>query len=233
MLIEDMNWMQVEAYLESDDRCVIPLGSTEQHAYLSLCVDKILAQKVAQDAAEPLGVPVYPVVAYGLANQWMAYPGTVTLRLQTYIALIHDLLESVTTAGFRRIVFVNGHGGNSPAAGMLKEWMMDHPACQVKWHNWWNAPQTWAKVQEIDPQASHASWLENFLWTRLEGVDLPITQKPLANYDKMAILNPQDTRDYLGDGNMGGLYQRSDDEMQALWDVAIAETRALIAEGWQ
>ena len=62
MRIEDMTWMQVEEYLEGDDRCVVPLGSTEQHAYLSLCVDAILAEKVAADAAEPAGVPVFPVL---------------------------------------------------------------------------------------------------------------------------------------------------------------------------
>ena len=51
--------MQVEAYLERDDRAVIPLGSTEQHAQLSLMVDCILSERVAIDAAEPLGIPVF------------------------------------------------------------------------------------------------------------------------------------------------------------------------------
>ena len=46
-----MNWLQVEHYLASDDRAVVPLGSTEQHAYLSLSVDSILSERVAVDAA--------------------------------------------------------------------------------------------------------------------------------------------------------------------------------------
>ena len=45
MLISNMNWMQVEEYLKNDDRCILPLGSTEQHAYLSLSVDTILSSK--------------------------------------------------------------------------------------------------------------------------------------------------------------------------------------------
>jgi creatinine amidohydrolase len=60
MQIEQMSWMLVVACLEQDDRCALPIGSTEQHAYLSLSVDAILAEKVALDAAEPLGVPVFP-----------------------------------------------------------------------------------------------------------------------------------------------------------------------------
>ena len=61
-----MNWMQVEDYLRRDDRAVLPLGSTEQHSYLRLTVDCILPERVAVDAAEPLGVPVFPVVPYGV-----------------------------------------------------------------------------------------------------------------------------------------------------------------------
>jgi len=57
--------MQVEEYLRDDDRAVLPLGSTEQHAYLSLSVDSILSEQVAVDAAEPLGVPVFPAMPYG------------------------------------------------------------------------------------------------------------------------------------------------------------------------
>jgi len=63
--IRDCNWMQVEEYLRDDDRAVLPLGSTEQHAYLSLSVDSILSEQVAVDAAEPLGVPVFPAMPYG------------------------------------------------------------------------------------------------------------------------------------------------------------------------
>ena len=165
MKIADMNWMQVEAYLKEDDRAVLPLGSTEQHAYLSLSVDSILAERVALEAAEPLGVPVFPVLAYGLTPYFRAYPGTVSLRAETYMRLVGDILDSLAHSGFRRIVCVNGHGGNSPAEALMVEWMASHSGVAVKFHNWWNAPNTWSKVQEIDPVSSHASWMENFPWT--------------------------------------------------------------------
>ncbi len=67
MRISDMHWKQVEEYLEADNRCVLPIGSTEQHGRLSLCVDAILAERIALEAAEPLGVPVYPVMPFGCA----------------------------------------------------------------------------------------------------------------------------------------------------------------------
>ena len=232
MLIAEMNWMQVEEDLTRDDRCILPTGSTEQHAYLSLCVDAILAGRLAKEVGERANVPAYPVIPYGLATQWTAYPGTVTLRIETYLALIRDVLDSIRRAGFRRILLVNGHGGNAPAQGMLREWMMDNPDATVKWHNWYNAPQTWAKVLETDPLGSHASWMENYPWTRLPGVEMPAGAKEPVDLERLTRLNPAQTRALLGDGNMGGVYQRGDDEMLAIWQVAVNETLALLEGGW-
>ncbi|MBL8590292.1 MAG: creatininase family protein [Methylobacteriaceae bacterium] len=232
MQIADMNWMQVEAQARRDDRAALPIGSTEQHAQLSLCVDCILAERVAKDAAGPLGVPVFPTINYGLTPNFVAYPGTVTLRLSTLCAVLTDVLDGIARAGFRRIVIVNGHGGNAPAHGAALEWLDRHHGAQVKWHNWWNAPKTWAKVQSIDRVASHASWMENFPWTRLADAPAPAGAKPMLDLARFQSIDPAAKRRLLGDGNYGGLYQRPDDDMLAIWDVAVAETRDVIADGW-
>ena len=232
MKISDMNWSAVEAYLGRDDRAVLPLGSTEQHGGLSLSVNSILAEKVAIDAAEPLGIPVFPVVPYGITPYFLDYPGSISLRVDTYISIVRDILDVMARQGFKRILLCNGHGGNAPAGSIAIEWMADNPGVQVKFHNWWNAPKTFAKVQEIDPVASHASWMENFAWTRLPGVVQPTQQKPMVDLAYMRVLDPKGVRKLLGDGNFGGYYERSDDEMQAIWDIAVLETRALLEEGW-
>ena len=122
MRIAEMHWRQVEDYLKGDDRAILPLGCVEQHAYLSLATDAILAERVAVEAAEPLGIPVFPALAYGITPLFLAYPGTVSLRAGTYLAVLRDMLDSLAGQGFRRIVLVNGHGGNSPAG-----WGRRHP----------------------------------------------------------------------------------------------------------
>ena len=155
-----------------------------------------------------------------------------TLRVETYLRVVRDLLDSMAASGFRRIVLVNGHGGNIPAQGLVGEWLADHPGKRVRFHNWWNAPRTWAKVQEIDPVASHASWMENFPWTRLADIAQPDEQKPMTDLDRLRQLSPAEARAQLGDGNFGGRYQRPDADMQAIWDVAVAETRAVIDGAW-
>lgn len=232
MRISEMNWMQVEEHLKHDDRCVLPLGSTEQHALLSLSVDSLLAERVAVEAAEPLGVPVFPVVPYGLSPYFAAFPGSISLRVTTYAALARDILDSLAGHGFRRILIVNGHGGNQPAQALAQEWLAEHPAVRIQFHNWWNAPRTWAEAQRIDPVASHASWLENFPWTRLADVAVPEGQKPLCDLARLRQLDPAGVRALLGDGNYGGRYRRDDTEMLRLWRVGVEETRALLASGW-
>jgi creatinine amidohydrolase len=232
MRIADMNWMQVEAYLKQNDRCVVPLGSTEQHAYLSLSVDSILSERVALEAAEPIGIAVFPVLSYGLTPYFRSFPGTVTLRMETYLNVVRDVLDSIAGHGFKRILLVNGHGGNTPAQALAGEWMVDHPGVRVKFHNWWNAPRTFAKVQAIDPVASHASWMENFPWTRLANAKMPTTQKPMSDMTRLRLLGPDELRAYLQDGNYGGLYQRPDEEMLAIWKAGVEETREQLTDNW-
>jgi creatinine amidohydrolase len=230
--IAEMSWSRVESYLKTDDRCVLPLGSVEQHAHLSLAVDAILSERVAVEAAEPLGVPVYPAMPYGITPYFLAYPGTVSLRVQTYLAVVRDILDSLRTAGFRRVLMANGHGGNQPASALAIEYMADHPEVRIKFHNWWNAPRTAAKVQEIDSVASHASWMENFPWTRLADAVQPTQRKPMIELERLRLMSPAMARAYLGDGNFGGYYERPDEDMLAIWQVAVAETRDLLEGPW-
>jgi creatinine amidohydrolase len=224
--------MQIESHLGRDDRAVLPLGCTEQHAYLSLCTDSILAERVAAEAAEPLGVPVFPVVGYGITPNFRAYPGTVSLRIETFLAIVRDVLDALREQGFRRVLVVNGHGGNSPAASYANEWLAANPGSAIKFHNWWNAPRVWAKVQEIDPVASHASWMESFPWTRVAGATPPDVQKPMVDWPAVSTRGPKAVRESLGDGNFGGRYVRPDDDVLAVWRVAVEETRSLL-ESWE
>lgn len=232
MRIAEMNWSQVEAYLRDDDRCILPVGSTEQHAQLSLCVDAILAEKVSVEAAEPLGIPVFPVMPFGLAPYFAAYPGTISLRVETLLAVMRDCIASVRRSGFRRVLIVNGHGGNAPVGALAQELMADTGDISIKFHNWWSAPETMGKVLAVDASGSHANWMENFPWTRLANAPAPITPKPIVDRETMKAHPAAMVRDILGDGSFGGDYQKPDDVMLAIWQTGVAETRAQLEGPW-
>ena len=221
--------MQLEEYLQRDDRVVLPVGSTEQHAYLSLETDSIIAERLAVEAAEPLRVPVLPVLAHGITPGFGAYPGSPSLRLETFAAVIRDILQSLYTQGFRRFLIANAHGGNPPARAATSEWVAVHEDAAVLWHDVWDGrPDEIARG--IDSDYDHASWSENFPWTRLDGIEPPAKRKPPVKLPLGG--TPKAVRAALGDGSFGGLYQRSDEDVLRVWDAAVEQLRERLESGW-
>jgi creatinine amidohydrolase len=86
-----------------------------------------------------------------------------------------------------------------------------------------------AIVRAIDEEGTHASWMENFPWTRLPGVELPDEPKPPV---ETSLLDPAEVRRILGDGSFGGAYEHSDEDMLSVWQAGVEEVRELLDSGW-
>jgi creatinine amidohydrolase len=231
MRLWDANWFQIEEYLARDDRVLVPLGSTEQHGYLSLGVDALICERGAVEAAEPEGVPVLPVMPFGLTPGFTAFPGTIHIRAATYLALVRDLLDSLAGQGFRRIMLVNGHGGNEPAATVAQEWVAEQTECQVIFHGFLLEPELFPLAKQID-HPGHASWAENFPFVRVDGVEIPSGSKAPVNMGRLKTAQPAQLRAALGDGTGGGAYQRADEEIEPLWQAAVALLGDRLRDGW-
>ncbi len=100
---------------------VLPIGSVEQHGnHMPLGTDTILAQSVSLAAAAKVaGVVVLPPPWYGFSAHHMRFPGSITLRAETLMAVAEDIVASMVKHGFRRILIVNGHGGNGGVIDLL------------------------------------------------------------------------------------------------------------------
>jgi creatinine amidohydrolase len=228
--IADSNWMQVEECLRREDRIVVPIGSTEQHAYLSLATDSILAERVSVEAAELSGVPVLPAMPFGVAPGFAAFPGSVSIRTETLVTVVSEVLDTLYGQGFRGFLVVNGHGGNEPAREPLEAWATTREDIRFHFHSWWDSPAVRAAAVEVYPgEATHASWFENFPWTRLADVELPAGEKPMVT-DREALreLEPSAVKAAIGDGSYGGPYQVADEEAVRVWIAGVDEVRALL-----
>ena len=128
---------------------------------------------------------------------------------------------------------MNGHGGNASGAALAAEWMAANPGAQALFFSWWNAPRTWEAVQSIDPDSGHASWLESFPWTRVEGVEVPHERKPMVDLVRLRVEDPPGVRRLLGDGSYGGVYSRSDDDWRRVWQTGVEEVREVLEHGWR
>jgi creatinine amidohydrolase len=113
MLLENLSFKEVEGYLQQKDIILVPVGSVEQHSpYGLIGTDFIVAEALARGVGESMGIMVAPTICYGVSPHHMAFKGTIALTPSTMVAVTADIVRSLTTHGFKRVVFVNGHGGN-------------------------------------------------------------------------------------------------------------------------
>ncbi|MDI9913997.1 creatininase family protein [Rhodococcus sp. IEGM 1379] len=100
--------------VERTDAVLIPLGATEQHGpHLGLCVDGEIAHHVCLGVSALTGVPVVPPLVYGVSGSHGNLPGTLTLRPETMISVLEDIVDSLYSLGVRQFVFVNAHTWNA------------------------------------------------------------------------------------------------------------------------
>jgi creatinine amidohydrolase len=109
-----MNWPAVAA-VSKDLPIVLPIAAVEQHGrHLPVFTDSMLLQEVVRRAAVPLGDRVVwaPLLWLGNSHHHLDFAGTLSAAPRTYLDLLGDLLDNLIVHGFRRIVLLNGHGGN-------------------------------------------------------------------------------------------------------------------------
>lgn len=114
MRLQDLKWTEVEA-LSKDTPIVAPIAAVEQHGHhLPVFTDSMLLGEVARRAGEALGdrVAWAPLLWLGNSHHHMDFPGTVSAEPRVYLDLLGGLIDNFVAHGFRRIVFLNGHGGN-------------------------------------------------------------------------------------------------------------------------
>ena len=225
MHFENYNWMQIEDYLKQDDRVMLVLGACEQHGYLSLLTDVKIPMALADKAAKISGVLVAPALNFGCSPYFLDYPGTISLRLHTYLDVVEDLLRSLYEAGFRRVLILNGHGGNTPVKTHLVELVNQLPDLQLRWYAWWTTDTVAEIAHKFDLDAEHGNWLEAFDFTTV--VDLPehVKPKPVTGGE---ILGKVAVKQTYGDGTFGGPYQAPGAIMEEMFSACLTDVLELL-----
>lgn len=224
MRLEDLNWMDIENYLKEDDRILLVVGACEQHAYLSLLTDVKIPQALADAASAISGVLVAPALNFGVSPYFLNYPGTISLRSTTLIAVIEDLVRSLYRQGFRRMVVLNGHGGNDGGRNVLVELANELPGLKVAWYAWWTSHSVQAVAVKHDLKPAHANWLEAFPFVQV--ASLPDGDKVPPAYQGSP--NAEEMRSLYGDGSFGGRYQADEVVMDEIFTAALEDILQLL-----
>lgn len=225
MRIEELNWMDVEAYLKHDDRLMVVVGACEQHGYLSLLSDVKIPLALADAASNQTGVLVAPPINFGASPYFLSYPGTLSLRLSTLMDAVEDIVRSAYGQGFKRMLFLNGHGGNNGLKIRLTELANVLPGIKMQWYSWWMAHSVEQVALRHDLKPSHANWLEAFPFTLVS--DLPEGEK-IPPHVPSDILDAQTAREVYGDGSFGGPYRVPQETMGEVFDTALQDVLLLL-----
>ncbi len=221
MRLQDMNWMDVERYLQQDTRAIVITGSTEQHAYLSLTTDTLIPLRLALAAAEREPVLIAPPIPFGVSPLFVDYPGTISLSQATYDAVLNEVIDSLAHHGFSRFFMLNGHSGNRMTEHLRE--LQEEGTAAFLWYDWWREKAVKAFESQHGLKLDHANWGENFPFNRVS--ELPGGQKPPVNLE---LLSDRSPRDVLGDGSFGGYYQVDDELIQALFRAVVDEIIELL-----
>ena len=153
VLLEALSWPEVEKYLQEDDRLILVIGSTEQHGrHMGFGSDVWQPWEIARRLSERTGVLLAPPVNYGMSLHHLGFPGSLSLWPDTVSSIIVDLLDSAYQHGFRHILLLNGHGGNTAAIQTaLAEVLHELPGLAVRLSQWWREPEVMEVLEEAFP----------------------------------------------------------------------------------
>lgn len=174
MQLSDLRWPDV-AKLSRDVPVVIPVAALEQHGHhMPLFTDSLLCGEVVRRAAEKLGerALITPLMWLGNSEHHLDFPGTMSAAPRTYLDLLRDMAENFLFHGFRRIVFLNGHGGNNvPGMQATFELRQKHRAesdLLLLWACYWELAKPAADDNRfVQKKMGHACELETSMMLRL------------------------------------------------------------------
>jgi creatinine amidohydrolase len=136
--MNDLTWEQFRDRVPSAcDLAIVPVGTIEAHGAIPLGTDTIIPEALAADLAPKLNALIAPPVAYGVTNSLLPYPGSTTVSSATFSAYLFEAAAGLVDAGFRRIVLLNGHGGQSSEVGSVVSRLWNEKRAYAVAVEWW------------------------------------------------------------------------------------------------
>jgi creatinine amidohydrolase len=209
-----MSWPEVEKYLTNSNSIIVPIGATEQHGPTGLIgTDAICAETLAWRAGDLAEAAVGPTLTIGMSEHHMHFPGSITLRPTTLVAVVRDVILSLARHGFRRVFFVNGHGGNTASitAGFFEAYaeaprLVDggnDVRCLCA--EWWHTPSAQTLSTELfgDKDGDHASASEVSVAAAAYPDHLKTAEMAADPPPSTHVFGPADFRRRYPEGRMG------------------------------
>jgi len=136
-LMSELSWEAFRDAVRRSDLVLVPVGTLEAHGGSPLGTDTIIPTAMANDLAPRLGALIAPAIAYGVTNSLLPYPGSTTVSSATFVAYLLEACTGLVDAGFRRVVILNGHGGQTKEVNEVVHRLFDLKRAFAVSVEWW------------------------------------------------------------------------------------------------
>jgi len=110
--LSDMSWKEAEEAFKRSDTVIVPTGTLHAHGPTPIGIDATAPERLAEEVGKRTGMLILPVVAYGEDDKMANYPGSIGISPNVLELYYTDILTNLRKNGVRKVVFINGHGGN-------------------------------------------------------------------------------------------------------------------------
>ena len=136
--LHEMSWPEAKEYFSKNDTAILPVGSTEQHGlHNPLGTDHLIAKALAEETARRTGILCLPVVPFGVSSHHRQFWGTIHVRPKILKEYVRDICLSLKAYGVRKLLLVNGHGGNTAALIELARELREREEFFMVVFQWW------------------------------------------------------------------------------------------------
>jgi len=228
VMLHEMSWTEAEEYFKKNDMAILPVGSNEQHGPQNpLGTDHLIAKAIAMETAKRTGVLCLQVVPFGVSPHHRQFWGTISISPRIFKKYVRDVCLALNYYGIRKIVIVNGHGGNLPALTELARELREKEVI-VSVFQWWQAvgkllPDAF-KPQERGHAGAEETSMNLALHPHLVNMDKAVNEEPRKHLIQTdGITFPFDTVDKTSSGVFGKSTTASAEKGKKGFEVIVNE----------
>ncbi|MGB9684045.1 MAG: creatininase family protein [Candidatus Bathyarchaeales archaeon] len=228
VLLHEMSWTEAKEYFNKNDIAIIPVGSNEQHGPQNpLGTDHLIAKTIAEETAKRTGAICLQVIPFGVSHHHRQFWGTVYVSPKTFKKYVKEVCLALNYYGVRKIVIVNGHGGNLNALTELARELREK-GIFVSVFQWWPAASKLLPNIFKSDERGHAGAEETSmnlaLHPHLVSVDKAVDEEIRKHtVEAEGITLPLDTADYTGSGVFGKSTTASAEKGRKVFEAVINE----------
>ena len=137
--MQDYAWMRLAQIVPSvTDRVILPIGTVESHGVCAIGTDNVIPLHAAELIWDKCNALVAPAINHGVTGASISqFPGSITVRPEIFEEYIYDVLKDLVRSGFRNILIVNGHGGNTDPVKKAMTRLHQETAAHFMIIDWW------------------------------------------------------------------------------------------------